>query len=110
MAKKSDSMGGLHAATRNRLIRKNALREQLSAQGHVQHVNDILKKFEDLNTEMDSQEIQRLSKVLDVKLKIINKYLCDDKDPTDLNIGGQEDNPLVTKVERSIIDPKNAKD
>ena len=97
MPKKGESMNGLSAAQRNRLIRKNALREQLAPQGHLQHIIVLMDKLQDLNKEMDSQEIQRLSKVIDTKLKLIGKYLPDDKDPIDMNIGGQEDNPIETR-------------
>ena len=97
MPKKGESMSGLSAAQRNGLIRKHALRAQLAAQGHLQHIIVLMDKLQDLDEKLDVQEIQRLSKVIDTKLKLIGKYLPDDKDPIDMNIGGQEDNPIETK-------------
>lgn len=66
-------------ATANRRIRQQALRDQLSAQGHVQHVVDILDKVNDDSIEMDSLTLQRKKLVIDTKLKLIGKYLPDVK-------------------------------
>lgn len=66
------------AATRahlNKAVRQEALREQLSKQGHVQSAVDIIGKLTDLDNEMDSIEVQRLGKAMDGHFKLINKYL-----------------------------------
>ena len=70
---------GTTAANKNRAIRLEALREQLSNQGHVQHVTDIAKKLTDLDNELDSTQVQRLKSAADIKLKLIGKYLGDVK-------------------------------
>ena len=61
----------------NKSIRQEALREQLQAQGHVQHVVDISSKLADLNIELEQNEIQRLKAAADIKLKLIAKYAPD---------------------------------
>lgn len=100
---------GQTTGQRLRQERRDALREQLSAQGHVQHVVDMLDKVRDLENPLDQNQVSRLKIAIDTKLKIIAKYLPDDKEPQDLNIGGQEDNPLtVQEVTRSIVDPKHS--
>ena len=67
-------------ANKNKAIRQQALRDQLSAQGHVQHVVDILGKVENLSGEaLTSLELQKNKLVLDTKLALIKKYLPDIK-------------------------------
>ncbi len=66
-------------AQAKRRIRQEALRDQLSTQGHLQHVLDLLDKLADLNNELESNEIKRLETVINTKLKLINKYLPDEK-------------------------------
>ncbi|MBL4664254.1 MAG: hypothetical protein JKY22_12050 [Flavobacteriaceae bacterium] len=80
---------GVSVAAHNRQMRRDALREQLSNQKHVEHVIVLLDKLRDLDEELDNLEITRLSKVIDTKLKLINKYLPDDKEPSDLNLIAQ---------------------
>lgn len=65
---------------KNRRVRQEALREQLSKQGHLQHVVDNLKKIEDIGKdgqELDSLQIQRLRIANETRLKLLNKYLPD---------------------------------
>ena len=94
---------GVSLSERHRAERRASLRELLSKQGHLQHINELLEDLQDLDEEMDSVKVQRLSKVIDTKLKLINKYLADDKEPTNVNLGGQEDNPVKAKIERVIV-------
>ena len=70
---------GATAAHKNRALRQKALREQLEAQGHVQHVNDIANKLANLTEVLESSDIQRLKSAGDLKLKLISKYLPDMK-------------------------------
>ena len=63
------------AAQKNRKIRQEALREQLSAQGHVQHVVEIANKLSD--KDIESSDIQRLKLKADIHLALIKKYLPD---------------------------------
>jgi len=83
---------GTTAATRNKQVRQEALREQLSAQGHVQHVVDILDEIKDLKRELDSNDLARYKVVLDTKLKLISKYLPDLKS---VEHRGDEDAPIT---------------
>lgn len=68
---------GISRANENKRIRQEALREQLSVGGHIQHVIDNAKKLQDLDEELDSLKIQRLKAAADIKMKLINKYLPD---------------------------------
>ncbi len=81
-------------AAKNKRIRQQALREQLAAQGHEQHIADLLEKVsEDISQqepEFDQLDLQKVKLVIDTKLKLINKYLPDQKeelftDMTDLD-------------------------
>lgn len=98
---------GVSRAAKIRQERRDSLRELLRAQGHEQHVLENLSKLENLSDEMDSVTVQRLAKAIDTRMKLIAKYLPDDREPQDINVGGQEDNPVLHKVERVIVKPKN---
>ena len=63
-------------AQQNRGIRQEAIREQLAAGGHIQHVIDISNKLQQLKEELDSSEVTRLKAAADIKLKLIDKYLA----------------------------------
>tara|TARA_R110000822_G_scaffold37644_1_gene105242 strand:- start:975 stop:1367 length:393 start_codon:yes stop_codon:yes gene_type:complete len=86
---------GVTAANKNRAIRQEALRDQLSSQGHVQHVIDIAEKLTDLNAELDSIQVQRLNNAAGIKLKLISKYLGDVKA---IELTGDGGGDLVIKV------------
>lgn len=77
MAGLTAKYSGLSRANQNKAIRQEALREQLSAQGHVQHVIDIADQLSDLNQELDPTQVARLKATADIKLKLIGKYLPD---------------------------------
>lgn len=70
---------GQSRAAANKEIRREALREQLSNQGHVQHVVDCIGKLQDLNIELEPIEVQRLDKAIGHRLSLIKKYLPDVK-------------------------------
>jgi len=78
----------MSVASVNRKARQENLRDQLAAQGHVQHVVDIATKFRDTAVSMDPQEMQGLKHAADIHLKLINKYLPDMKA---VEINGQLD-------------------
>jgi len=86
---------GMTRAQMNKSVRQKALREQLEGQGHVQHVVEILNKISDLDSNLDSMELQRLKVVVDTKLKLITKYLPDLKS---VEHSGDEDNPLQVQI------------
>ena len=77
-------------AQQNKKIRQDSLREQLSGQGHVQHVVDSIQKLEQLDEELDSTQVQRIRAAIDSRLKLVDKYLpslksvehtCDEDNP-----------------------------
>jgi len=84
-------------AQENRAIRQEALREQLSNQGHLQHVADIANKLNEPEDKLDSSDIQRLKAAADIKLKLIDKYLPSIKAVEHSGEGG-DDIPHVLKV------------
>ncbi len=59
----------------NKAVRQDALRDQLSAQGHVQHVVDITNKLSELEIPLDNLDVTRLKAAADIKIKLIDKYL-----------------------------------
>jgi hypothetical protein len=63
------------AKNKNRRIRQEALREQLAAQGHEQHVLELTAKLADESKDLDANMTNRLRIVIDTKLKLIDKYL-----------------------------------
>lgn len=68
---------GATVAAKNKKIRQEALRDQLSNQKLVEHVIDIAKKLNDQHLELDSTHIQALRASADIRMKLINKYLPD---------------------------------
>ena len=68
---------GATVAAKNRAVRQEALRDQLSAQGHVQHVIDLAEKLSTLTDQLDPTEVVRIKAAADIKLKLISKYLPD---------------------------------
>ena len=88
-------------AQSNRRIRQEALRDQLSNQGHLQHILDITDKLSNPEEEIDNGMVTRYSKVIDTKLKLLNKYLPDLKA---VEITGEDGSELlVTVIERVIV-------
>ncbi len=88
-------------AAKNRKIRQDALREQLSNQKLVEKVLDNIKKMEEQGVSMDSTELQALRAATDTRLKLVNKYLPDLKQ-TDIEITGEDGNPI--EVEHSVFE------
>ena len=83
---------GTTAANKNRAIRQEALREQLSNQGHVQHVVEMLNEIQDLQRDLNSNDLARYKVAIDTKLKLIGKYLPDLKS---VEHTGDEDAPIA---------------
>ena len=79
-------------AQQNKKIRQDSLREQLSGQGHVQHVVDSIQKLEQLDEELDSTQVQRIRAAIDSRLKLVDKYLPSLKS---VEHTGDEDNPIA---------------
>lgn len=92
---KKTSDRGLTRKDKNRKIRKDALREQLSNKGLIQQTIVIANKLADRRIKMTKDQAYRLKAAADIKLKLINKYLGDDKT---LELVNDEDSPLVIKT------------
>jgi hypothetical protein len=84
-----------------RAERQEDLRELLSSQGHLQHVIKICGELDDLAIELSQSDITRKSKVIDTKLKLINKYLPDLKNTEITAEGGGA--IQITEVTRTIV-------
>jgi hypothetical protein len=74
-------------AMRNKAIRQEAVREQMATYGHHTQATKIIEKLSDVegklsptNATMDSVEVQRLGKALDGHIKLVAKYLGDQKE------------------------------
>ena len=66
---------GVSRAQENKRIRQEALREQLAAQGHEQHISELLEKIKDLDVEYDSVQVARLRAALENHRAMLDKYL-----------------------------------
>ena len=86
-------------AAQNRKIRQEALREQLAAQGHVQHVVDIC---EELSGQLPASDVNRLKTKADIHLKLIDKYLPSVKAVEHTGEGGDE---LPTSISVNLVKP-----
>lgn len=102
------SGSGLSVADRNKRIRQEALRDQLANKGLVQQVLEISEKIGDLSKDLEKDKIDRLKIAADLKMKLVAKYLPDLRQ-TDLDIGVQEDSPLLallSKISGKTLDPQ----
>ena len=97
---------GQTVAQANRAIRQESLREQLSAQGHVQQVIKNINKIEclDVDDSAFNNSVTKLKVANEQRLKLINKYLPDLK-ATELTGEGGDAIELDHFVEIVIVDP-----
>lgn len=91
---------------RNRRIRQDALREQLSQGKHVEHVIEIANKIANETLELDALMVQRLKAAAEIKCKLISKYLPDLKA---VEITGEDGEP-VNMVQTIRIIAENGSD
>lgn len=101
MSLKSGESRGQH----NKRIRQEALREQLKAQGHIQHLVDNTNKLQDLDVGLDSNEVQRLRAANDTHKYVINKYIPDLKSVEIVDEDGN--NALPKSIIINVVDPRN---
>jgi len=85
----------------NRQVRQEALREQLSQQGHEQYISEIISNLSDPEMEYDSLWVQRLKAAADLRLKLMAKYIPDLKSQ---ELTGPEGSDLVIAVQRKRFD------
>ena len=76
---------------RNRRIRQDALREQLSQGKHVEHVIEIANKIANETLDLDALMVQRLKAAAEIKCKLISKYLPDLKA---VEVTGEDGEPV----------------
>ena len=112
---------------RNKAIRTENIRDQLSNQKHIEHVIDLARQIEeasnlvaDSNTLVEDIDIKRFNAatnakkvVIDTKLKLINKYLPDVKSVEHSGEVKQtvidDRNQLEELLKAKGIDPENLK-
>ena len=85
----------------NRQVRQEALRDQLSQQGHEQYIAEIISNLSDPELEYDSLWVQRLKAAADLRLKLMAKYIPDLKSQ---ELTGQDGGDLVIAVQRKRFD------
>lgn len=90
---------GATSAAKNKKIRQDALREQLAAQGHVQHVIEIANKLSNLDVLLEPTDIQRLKAAADIKKGLISKYLPDLKA---MELTGEDGKDLIPSAIKII--------
>lgn len=91
------------AANKNRKIRQDALREQLSQQKHVEKVIEIAKKLSEQALTLESTHIQAYKAAADLHMKLVNKYLPDLKAT---EVSGPDGEGLeISIIERVIVKP-----
>ena len=80
------------AAQRNRAVRQEQLRDYLSNRGLVAKVVESVEEIEKAGYLIDKDELQARKLVIDTNMKLINKYLGDEKYiEVDMNVtDGQE--------------------
>lgn len=89
----------LHHAHKNRKVRQEALREQMAEQCRLQHIIDLLRKVEESESTL---EVQKYKASLDIRLKLLGKYLPDLKA---MEITGEGGERLIETVTLNVIKP-----
>lgn len=92
---------GITRANKNKAIRQEALREQLSAGKHIQHVLEIAQKLGDLRINLSQSHIVRLNMKANIKLALIKKYLPDLKQ-TEVTIIKEEAPIDIAEVDKQL--------
>ncbi len=82
-------------AARNKKVRQDALREQISKRCTVQQVLKNIEKMEEQGAAMESTELQALRAATDTRLKLLNKYIPDLKQ-SDIELTGADGGPIQT--------------
>lgn len=109
MAKGVGNGSGQSRANKNKQIRQEALREQLQAQGHLQHVVELLNESSNLQLSEESDFIlKRNMQIVDRKLKLINKY-CPDLQSMQINADVETKTILIDLSGEGQEEPEEAK-
>lgn len=96
------------AAQRNRAVRQEQLRDYLANRGLLNKVIESVKEIESAGYSIDKDELQARKLVIDTNMKLINKYLGDEKYiEVDMNVtDGQEswlDRMAAAESEANVI-------
>lgn len=94
-------------ANENRRIRQDALREQLSSKGLMQQVIESAVKLADLDTPLESIDVQRLTAANNARLALVKKYLPDLKQ-TDIELSGPDGDTLNIDFVVEFIVPQDS--
>jgi len=92
---------GESRANQNREIKREEIKRYLAERGRVSYVFDIVEKLEDLSVPLDNGDITRLGKAIDSRLRLLNKYLPDEKSVELKNADGESfktDNKWVIEI------------
>ena len=109
MAKGVGNGSGQSRANKNKQIRQEALREQLQAHGHLQHVVELLNESSNLQLSEESDFIlKRNMQIVDRKLKLINKY-CPDLQSMQINADVETKTILIDLSGEGQEEPEEAK-
>ena len=104
MAMGQSERSGKTVAQRNKAIRQDALREQLSEQCRIQHIIKNIEKLEDLKSDLEGNDILRIKSANDQRIKLLGKYLPDLKAT---EITGPDGGDLaITQTVISFVSPK----
>jgi hypothetical protein len=94
----------LTLAQRNRQIRKEALREQLSVQCHYQHFSDAMEKMTELaggSIDQDAKDrFSMFNAIADKHLKVVLRYL-----PPEATEEAQKYQDQIQAIRRVIVHP-----
>jgi len=93
--KRTSSESGQTRRDKNRRVRREELRLFLSRQKLIPKVIEISKKLSDMRKKLTQDKVYRLKAAADINLKLINKYLGDDKTLEMLN---NDDNPIIIQT------------
>lgn len=79
-------------AAKNRKIRQDTLREYMQERGSAQYLFDVLEKIEQLDPDSPtfSNDLAKLRTVVDLRFKLLGKYLPDLKSQEITGEGGGE--------------------
>lgn len=92
------------AKNKNRRLRQEALREQLSQQGHEQHITDMVNKLMNEAVEVEPPMVKRFEVAISTKLKLMNKYIPDLKQ-SELEVTGKDGEKLDNIFNVNIVKP-----
>jgi len=86
---------GATVAAKNRKVRREELRAYLAERGKLDYILDNIEKIENLDTNLDVNELNRLKTANDQRIKLLSKYLPDVKA---VEVTGEEGEPIQARA------------